>query len=232
MALPLFFEENLSADKQFTVSEKSSKHIVQVLRMQSGDQVTLVNGKGMVLTAEILLADKKNTSVQIVKEEFFPHPTPSITIALSLIKNTSRFEWFIEKATEIGVSAIIPLLCKRTEKTHFRKERITSVMISAMLQSKQAWLPQLTDPQKITDVIKREEYDQKYIAHCEEEKKRELKNISVDHSLSKIILIGPEGDFTMEEIQSSIQQNYIPVSLGATRLRTETAGVVAAVLLK
>lgn len=230
MALPLFYEENLSSANRFTLSEESSRHIVQVLRMQEGEQLMLTNGKGQTLTVEITSAHKKKTEVKIKNKEFIPLPQPKITIAISFIKNTSRFEWFLEKATEIGISEIIPLICKRTEKTHFREERMKTILISAMLQSRQVWLPELSAPIKINE-LKDENYEQKFIAHCIEDDKKELNSL-IDKKVSKIILIGPEGDFTEEEIQAAVQQNYIPVSLGKTRLRTETAGLVAAVLLK
>lgn len=232
MALPLFFEENFSSSTLFTVSEESSKHIHLVLRMHAGENILLTNGKGTLITAEIISANKNKTEVQIIKEEIISYPNPKIAIAISLIKNPNRFEWFVEKATEIGVSAIFPLICKRTEKTHFRIERIRSIMISAMLQSRHVWLPELYEPQKLSLLIESEKYDQKFIAHCIEKEKKELKSITIKNFLSKIILIGPEGDFTEEEIKSAIQHNYTPVTLGNTRLRTETAGVVAAVLLK
>lgn len=232
MALPYFFEENLPDSDRFVLSEESSRHIAQVLRMKEGEKILITNGKGYTLTVKIISADKKKTEVKIISKEFSPPKTPKITIAISLIKNTSRFEWFIEKASEIGISEIIPLLCKRTEKTHFRSERIKSILISAMLQSRQAWIPELSEPIKINDLIKNKDYQQKFIAHCLEDDKRELKSVSIDKSTPGIILIGPEGDFTEEEIKEAIQQNYIPVTLGETRLRTETAGIVAAVILK
>jgi 16S rRNA (uracil1498-N3)-methyltransferase len=233
MQLPFFYEENLPDSNQFILSEDTARHIVQVLRMKEGEQVMITNGKGQTLTAEIVLADKKKTEVKIKNKDFVCQPQPKISIAISLIKNANRFEWFLEKATEIGVSSIIPLLCKRTEKTHFREERMRTILISAMLQSRQAWLPELSVSKKINEFLKNDlQYDQKFIAHCLEEEKKELKDFKLNNSSSKIILIGPEGDFTKEEIDLALENNYIPVSLGETRLRTETAGMVAAVLLK
>jgi 16S rRNA (uracil1498-N3)-methyltransferase len=231
MPLPFFYEESFPDTDPFTISEESSRHIVQVLRMQEGEQLMLTNGKGQTLTVEITSAHKKKTEVKIKNKEFIPLPQPKITVAISFIKNTSRFEWFLEKAAEIGISEIIPLICKRTEKTHFREERMKTILTSAMLQSRQAWLPELSAPLKINELIKNKNYEQKFIAHCIEEDKKELNDL-VNKKVSKIILIGPEGDFTEEEIQAAVQQNYIPVSLGKTRLRTETAGLVAAVLLQ
>jgi 16S rRNA (uracil1498-N3)-methyltransferase len=233
MPLPFFYEENLPDSNEFTLTEDSSRHIVQVLRMKEGEQIMLTNGKGQTQTVEIVSAHKKKTEVKIKNKEFVCQPEPKISIAISFIKNTSRFEWFLEKATEIGISTIIPLICKRTEKTHFRTERMKTILISAMLQSRQAWLPELTEPQKIDDFLKPDlPYDQKFIAHCLEEEKRELKDYKLDDTSSKIILIGPEGDFTKQEIDLALNNNFVPVSLGQTRLRTETAGIVAAVLLK
>lgn len=230
MAAPFFFEKNLSSDGEFILSEETSRHIVQVLRMKEKEQIILTNGKGYTKTASIIFSDKKKTRVKIVYTQFHEQANPKTAIAISLIKNTNRFEWFLEKATEIGIAAIIPLICKRSEKTHFRSERMNSILISAMLQSQQSWLPEISEPVKFSDVLKNENYDQKFIAHCFDKEKRELKNV-IEKNFSKIILIGPEGDFTEEEIQKAIQQNYVPVSLGETRLRTETAGLVAAVLL-
>ncbi len=231
MSLPFFYEENLTGSDRFFLTEASSKHIAQVLRMQEGEQVLLTNGKGEIWTVEIVVAHKRQTEVRVIEKSLVPRREPKISIAISFIKSASRFEWFLEKATEIGITEIIPLICKRTEKSHFRLERMQTILISAMLQSRQAWLPELRDPIKINDLVKDATYNQKFIAHCLETDKKELKNISLEKA-SRIILIGPEGDFTDDEIESALAQNYIPVSLGDTRLRTETAGLVAAVLLK
>lgn len=231
MSLPFFYEENLPETDRFILSEESSRHIAQVLRMQEAEQLMITNGKGQTLNVEIITPHKKKTEVKTIHKEFFPRRKPEISIAISFIKSASRFEWFLEKATEIGISAIIPLLCKRTEKSHFREDRMKTILISGMLQSRQAWLPELHAPVKINDFIKSNAYEQKFIAHCVDEEKKLLNKSVATESASKVILIGPEGDFTEEEINNALQQNYIPVSLGETRLRTETAGLVAAVLL-
>ena len=232
MSLPFFYEENLPDTGTFALSEESSRHIVQVLRMQQSEQLLLTNGKGQTLTAEIISPHKKKTEVKVIGKNFIPKKEPGVAVAISFIKNAGRFEWFLEKATEIGISTIIPLLCKRTEKTHFREERMKTIITSAMLQSRQAWLPEISAPVKTEELLKTMGYQQKFIAHCIDEKKKDLDSSILDKNSSKIILIGPEGDFTSEEIQLAIQQNYIPVTLGETRLRTETAGLVAAVLLR
>ncbi len=214
------------------MSEETSRHMVQVLRMKEGDRIQITDGKGSLLTAEITSAHKKKTEISIEKKEFFPYKHPKVAIAVSLLKNTGRFEWFLEKSTEIGVGEIIPLLCSRTEKNHFREDRMKTILISALIQSRQVWLPELKAPEKYSSFIQNtNRFDIKLIAHCLEDQKKSLQDFSSDKLTSKIILIGPEGDFSPEEIEQALSQNFIPVSLGENRLRTETAAIVAAVKL-
>ena len=229
MSLPIFFQEEFSKESIFVLNEETSKYVIQVLRMKNGEQLQLTNGKGKIITAEIITEHKKSTEIKVLSTTNIAPRTSNITIAISLIKNTNRFEWFLEKATEIGVSEIIPIICERTEKQNFRHGRMKNILVSAMLQSQQAWLPLLHQPTKFPEAIKNSSQQKKYIAHCIEEEKKELSNETNDRS--SIILIGPEGDFTKPEIDLAIANNFIPVSLGNTRLRTETAGMVAAVLL-
>ena len=230
MQLPFFFEENFPSEDDFILGEETSKHIVQVLRMHENENLIITNGKGQVLTAKIIKANKRNTEVQIINKSVTPKLTPEISIGISLIKNINRFEWFLEKATEIGVAEIIPIICERTEKQHFRYDRMKSIIVSAMLQSQQAWLPVLHEPVKLGVILKNSLHQNKYIAHCIDDNKKHLSNEVISKE-DRIILIGPEGDFTKDEITIALKNNYTPVSLGQTRLRTETAGIVAAVLL-
>jgi 16S rRNA (uracil1498-N3)-methyltransferase len=199
--------------------------------MKEGVEIILTNGKGYTLNVVVLHPDKKHTRVKIISKHFSEIALPETCIAISLIKNNNRFEWFAEKATELGISRIVPLVCHRTEKTHFKKERITSILISAMLQSQQSWLPELSEPSSFDAVVKNANFEQKFIAHCLPEQKNDLKNVVLSNR-SKIVLVGPEGDFTAEEIAAALQNNFLPVSLGETRLRTETAGIVSAVVIK
>ncbi len=232
MQLPFFFEENLPVSDKFILSEETSKHVVQVLRMHEKDQLLITNGKGQVLTASVTNADKRKAEVIITNKEIIPAHSLKISVGISLIKNPHRFEWFLEKATELGVSEVIPLICRRTEKQHFRSQRMRGILISAMLQSRQAWTPELRMPVKFADIIKEETtYKQKFIAHCNDGDRKTISISANKEAASKLILIGPEGDFTEDEITNALQKNYIAVSLGETRLRTETAGLVAAVLL-
>ena len=229
MSLPFFFHEDLNNETLFSLGEDTSKHIIQVLRMKAGEQFQLSDGKGKIITAEIISENKKAVEVRVLITDNRQPTTHKITIAISLIKNNNRFEWFLEKATEIGVSEIIPLICERTEKQNFRHDRIKNILISAMLQSQQAWLPILHQPIKFSEVIKNAEQQNKFIAHCIEDETKKIIDPSINQS--SIILIGPEGDFTKQEIEMAIANNFIPATLGNTRLRSETAGMVAAVLL-
>jgi 16S rRNA (uracil1498-N3)-methyltransferase len=230
MALPFFYESTVAASSSlFELSEETSKHCIQVLRMRTGERIQLTNGKGGLYTASIAHEDKKHCTVNIESEKQYPLPDKKTTIAVSLLKNASRFEWFLEKATEIGVTEIIPLICARTEHTRFRFERMQQILISAMLQSQQSWLPVLHEPIKLQTLLEDHSATQKLIAHCEEDAKSPIQSIALSESV--LMLIGPEGDFTPEEIKLVLDHTYQPVSLGNTRLRTETAAIVASTFL-
>jgi 16S rRNA (uracil1498-N3)-methyltransferase len=232
MALPFFYIEEIIAKNNLVLNEETSKHIIQVLRMQNGEQLQLTDGKGNLFTAEIIDNNRKRCTVKIIQTAS-NQQTGNITIAISLVKNANRFEWFLEKAAEIGINEIIPLICTRTEKQHFRQDRMQGILISAMLQSQQIFLPVLHDPIKLDEVISKASQVQKFIAHCEDENNKvQLTGKLLTPLASSLILIGPEGDFTKDEIQQALKNNFVPVALGNTRLRTETAGMVAAALLR
>ena len=255
MALPFFYSSSYDPGQaDLILDEDNSRHIVQVLRMQRGELLQLTDGRGNLLTAAILDDHKKKCLVQIRTATWQPPREKRVSIALSLLKNANRFEWFLEKATEIGVTTIVPLLCERTERQHFRQDRLQNILVSAMLQSQQAWLPILQSPTPLMDLVANPGHDQLFIAHCLEEQKIALADAArstfdapvtvgatpssavspaAGDSLtpSRLILIGPEGDFSPNEIELSIQRGFLPVTLGSTRLRTETAGIVAATLL-
>ncbi len=233
MAQPFFYNNEINTSTaNLVLNEETSKHVVQVLRMKVGEQLQITDGKGNLFTTEIIDDHKKKAEVKILSSSFIKASERKITIAISLVKNTSRFEWFLEKATEIGVNEIIPLVCTRTEKQHFRFERMNGILISAMLQSQQAWLPALHEPVRFDDLMMRQFDDcRKYIAHCLPGENKESLNHQITKSSNQLIIIGPEGDFTTPEIEKALQNNYAAVALGETRLRTETAGIVAATLL-
>ena len=231
MALPFFYIDNYSGQKQIELDEDTSRHVVQVLRMKEGEQLNLTDGKGSLLTCEITDANKKHCHVEVRAKNDSPKPLIQVSIAISLLKNTNRFEWFLEKATEIGVSEIIPLICERTEKEKFRYDRLNGICISAMLQSQQCWLPVLQEPVEFNKLVKESIVVPRFIAHCMEADRKPISSFQTSKFPQALILIGPEGDFSAPEIELAMQHEFIPVILGETRLRTETAGVVAAVIL-
>src|SRR6188508_2182432 len=194
MALPFFYIADFnSSQKEIVLDEDTSRHVVQVLRMKEGEKLNLTDGKGNLITAEVIDAHKKHCSVKIIDSQLTIQDSRKVTIAISLLKNTSRFEWFLEKATEIGISEIIPLICERTEKQKFRLDRMKTICVSAMLQSQQTWLPVLHEPKQFNHLaIEQFDDQQKFIAHCEEsDQKNSLSTFqSFNHST---ILIGPEG---------------------------------------
>ena len=232
MQLPYFYEPSIAAANALIIlGEETSKHCVQVLRMRDGDRLQLINGKGSLYTAVIVAADKKWCSVRIEETSYRPPENRKINIAISLLKNSSRWEWFLEKAVEIGVQEIVPLLCERTEKQHYKEDRLQSIVVAAMLQSRRLWLPVLHLPTTFAEAVSKSgSFTQKFIAHCADDNSKTSLQ-AAPHQLSAQIMIGPEGDFTDKEIALALQHNYQPVSLGSTRLRTETAGVVASALL-
>jgi 16S rRNA (uracil1498-N3)-methyltransferase len=235
MQLPFFFAEiNSPSEKQVTLDEDTSRHVVQVLRMKEGDGINLTDGKGHIFSSKISSAHKKHSTVSVISVDTAVQPLPKSVIGISLLKNTARFEWFLEKATELGITEIVPLMCSRTEKEKFRADRMKNILVSAMLQSQQSWLPVLHQPVSFELLFAMEEVvnaDGKFIAHCANTEKKVLKD-AIQMAGNRILLIGPEGDFTNEEIAFAIDNKFVPVSLGTTRLRTETAGMVGAVILK
>jgi 16S rRNA (uracil1498-N3)-methyltransferase len=236
VSFPFFYiEEYDPSQQQIVLNEDTSKHVVQVLRMKVAEKLNLTDGKGNLITAEIVNDHKKKCEVKVEGTRFKEQGTRRVTIAISLLKNSNRFEWFLEKATEIGIYEIIPLICERTEKQKFRKDRMQNILISTMLQSQQCWLPVLHNPIDYNLIFRQEEIihaSQKFIAHCIDDQKRSLADLVNETLSSQIILIGPEGDFTPDEVKLAVHNHFDAVSLGDTRLRAETAGVVGATILK
>ena len=231
MSVPYFYEPQLTnMVSTYILSEETSKHCVQVLRMKEGDRIDLTNGIGEIFESTITNAHKKSATVQIQHQKSIAAPTQKITLGISLLKNAVRLEWLLEKATEMGVHAIVPLLCERTIHERFKQDRMQNILQSAMIQSQQAWLPILHSPTTFADCIKSLQGAQKFIAHCEPTQKTSIKELKVSDDC--VLLIGPEGDFSPHEIEEAINQQYQAIHLGNTRLRTETAGIFALSVLK
>jgi 16S rRNA (uracil1498-N3)-methyltransferase len=228
--MQLFYEPNIS-QSPLQLSEENQRHIVQVLRMQVGDAMMLTDGNGKHGIATITAIAKKSCAVALTDVQYQAPTKPAISIGIAFTKNNSRMEWLLEKITEIGVATIYPIQTKRTEQLYPKKDRLQHILVSAMCQSKQFYLPQLHDMLPLEKLIAQDSSQQKFIAHCiDAEPKNTIAQLAQTNT-SAIVLIGPEGDFTPQEIEQCLANGYQPITLGATRLRTETAGLVAIALL-
>lgn len=222
----LFFHPDLNQDN-FDLTEGESKHISQVLRYKTGDQLNLTDGFGQLVKVEISSLGKKSVSVKVLeRKEEKPTPNCLITLAVGMVKSTDRLEWMVEKLTEIGIGQIVFLDCDRNERKKINLEKLERKSVSAMKQSGQLFKPVLSHL-KWEDFF-RIDFDQKFIAHCERFLPEEHLCKLAKPDVKSVVCIGPEGDFSEEELKISLANGFIPVNLGATRLRTETAAIIAA----
>jgi len=224
--MQIFYTPELTGDN-FTLNETESKHAIRVLRLNTGDIIQLVDGKGGYYTARITEPNPKRCQIEVItKEENFGKRKSYLHIAVAPTKNIDRFEWFLEKATEIGIDEITPLICEHSERKVIKDDRLEKVIVSAMKQSIKAYLPKLNPLTLFDELIGQPFKGNKFIAHCYEQNKKQLKEEITPNS-SNLILIGPEGDFSEHEVDQALRNNFIPISLGNSRLRTETAAIVA-----
>ena len=208
--------------------ESDSQHCVRVLRMKEGDTHEVIDGKGHRYTCRLIEAHAKRAHVEIIEKQDVPLSWQNnITIAVAPTKHLDRMEWMVEKLTEIGVNRIIPLLCRYSERKELKIERLEKIAISAMKQSLKTVLPIIDVMTPIKDVITKQMYDQRFIAYCDTSIPRKLLSAEYRANKDTLILIGPEGDFSTEEINMALNSGYNPISLGDNRLRTETAAIVA-----
>ena len=225
--MQLFFNPDINeSTSQITFDREESKHIVKVLRKSVGDDLHITNGKGWLFIAEITLADIKNCIATITSKTFKPERKYNVHIAVAPTKMNDRYEWFLEKATEIGIDTITPIICDHSERKVIKIDRFEKILQSAMKQSLHYYMPKLNNAISFKEFIKQEFTGQKFIAHCEETDKKSFKK-ELQPNEDVLILIGPEGDFSVKEIKQALQNGFIPVTLGETRLRTETAAIVA-----
>ena len=224
----IFFNRQLlKSTNEIIFSEDEAKHIVKVLRKNIGDEIMVTNGEGLQWNGSISSIDIKCVKARKLNATLIPKTKENIHIAISLIKSTSRMEWFIEKATEIGVSEITPITCSNSERKSLNFERCQKIMISAMKQSKRFFVPKLNPIIPIKEFLELGSGDSDiYIAHCHDLEKKLVNQLGLINDKVKI-MIGPEGDFSIDEINFSISKGAIPISLGLNRLRTETAGILA-----
>lgn len=225
--MQLFYNPTLdNSATQFSFSAVESHHIVKVLRKKIGDILEVTDGKGHLYSVQMLTIDPKHCRAEIISKKKKHQKMHSLHMVVAPTKNNDRFEWFLEKATEIGVNQITPIICERSERKVIKPERLQKVVQAAMKQSLQTYLPKVNDAISYTAFLKQELQGLLFIAHCKEEEKMDLKRrVAPDKDIT--ILIGPEGDFSNDEIQLAYEKGFLPVSLGPNRLRTETAALVA-----
>ena len=225
--MQLFYNPNILEDTvEITFSKEESRHIAKVLRKRNGDILYITNGKGWLFTSEIINAEIKKCVVKILSKELKPKHKYSLHLAVAPTKMNDRYEWFLEKATEIGVDSITPIICDHSERKIIKEARFNKIIETAMKQSLQCYLPVLKEAIIFKNYIKQDFIGQLFIAHCEETDRKSLKT-EILQNKEITILIGPEGDFSVKEIELALLHNFIPVTLGKTRLRTETAAIVA-----
>lgn len=226
--MQLFYNPHIEQNtKEITFNKDESRHIVRVLRKKENDILHITNGKGYLFLATISMANDKKCIATITEVQEKPKNwNYYLHMVVAPTKNIDRFEWFLEKATEIGVDEITPIICQNSERKVVKTERLEKIIQSAMKQSLKFTLPKLNEPLKFSDFIQQSFTNEVFIAHCEVSEKKSLKE-AVQANSKITILIGPEGDFSSEEIKKSIAEHFVPITLGNNRLRTETAAVVA-----
>lgn len=226
--MQLFYNADLRPnDTEIRFSKEESRHIVKVLRKSIGDILNITNGEGWLFTAEISVVDIKNCIAHIISAELQPKKKYKLHMVVAPTKMNDRYEWFLEKATEIGIDSITPIVCDNSERRVVKLERLNKILQSAMKQSLNCYLPKLNELISLDDFLTKPKAGQSFVAHCEDhDDKKSLKEL-LEPNQDVTILIGPEGDFSTREIKLAHDHNYVPVSLGQTRLRTETAAIVA-----
>lgn len=227
----LFYNQDISeTDSKVVLLKEETKHLTKVMRKKVGDIIFITNGKGLLVETKINLINKSNTELLIVKSETYIQSKFKINIAIAPTKMNDRTEWFVEKATEIGIDSISTVLCEKSERKAIKLDRLNKIAVSAMKQSLQYYKPYIQELVTFDSFINDCKSDNKFIAHCKEVNKQHLSSYKLN-SNSTTVLIGPEGGFTQKEIQNAEEKGFIAVTLGNNRLRTETAALVATQIL-
>jgi len=225
--MSLFFNPSINLEtKSFIFSAEESKHIYKVLRKVPGDKIIVTNGKGLEWLGKLIHVGQKNTQIKKIEANTQKGIPYELEIAIAPTKSNDRIQWFIEKATEIGVKKIHFIKTENSKRKKINLTRFKKIAISAMKQSKQFHLPEIEDIISYKEFLEKNTIEKRYIAHCNDSSKKHIAEISVDFK-PLIILIGPEGDFTKNEILTALSKEYQPISLGDQRLRTETAALYA-----
>jgi 16S rRNA (uracil1498-N3)-methyltransferase len=220
------YDSNCQGTGSSQLNADESHHLVRVLRFQTGDEVAGTNGKGLEMKGYVQAADAKRAVLEWTEVIEHEKKRSTITLAVAPTKSIDRFEWFLEKATELGIDRIIPIWTKNSERKKLRIDRSYKVILAAVKQSKQVFVPELKEPMTFEELINWDANGDRFIAHCHDGEKPLLFD-SIHAGNDVCVGIGPEGDFDSDEVQKAIQNGWKAISLGENRLRTETAGIVA-----
>lgn len=224
----VFYAQDISGDLVLLDAEES-RHSAKVLRIRPGQEVAVTDGSGQWCRAVVESSHPRSTGLRITgRQQDYRKRTFHLHMAVAPTKNIDRFEWFLEKATECGIDEITPLLCHNSERHTIRHERLNKIMIAAMKQSMRAWLPKLNPLEDALSFFQKSRPEQAFIAHCGDGEKHHLRNMYRTGE-NALIVVGPEGDFSGEELRKALSNGFQPISLGTHRLRTETAAVVLCV---
>lgn len=224
--MELLVDTSFSASEG-VLSEEESRHCISVMRHRVGDEVNVSNGQGILFRCTIEKANSKECLLNVVEQIEQPRPAHHLHMAVAPTKNIDRFEWFVEKAVEMGVGEITPIICQHSERTHLRLDRLYRLVVAACKQSLKFYLPQINEPCTATDLISNATEEQRYILHCVHNAPKEHLFNMVSKGMSSLVLIGPEGDFSQQEIEQARLHNFAEPTLGDERLRTETAAMMA-----
>jgi len=223
--MQIFYCPDINPFQIYTLGKEESQHSIKVLRQKEGEKVYLTDGIGNMYEAEILEANPKGCTIKVIntqnqfnKRDYYLH------VAIAPTKNISRIEWFLEKATEMGIDEITPIVCEHSERVVVKQERLEKIIVSAMKQSLKAYLPKLNPPTPLLQIIQNAKEKNKYIGYCQSEDRKQIKDIYKAKE-SVLIVIGPEGDFSEKEVEAAQKHKFQKITLGKERLRTETAGL-------
>jgi 16S rRNA (uracil1498-N3)-methyltransferase len=225
--MQLFYCPDINPNQIYTLGKEESQHCVKVLRLKENDTLFLTDGQGNLYKAEIVEAMPRSCSVRIIetqveygKRDYYLH------VAIAPTKNIARIEWFLEKATEMGIDEITPIICEHSERDIIKNERLEKIIVSAMKQSLKAYLPKLNEAIPIKNLIQNSKEENKLICYCQDDDRKKIQDIYKPKE-SVLIIIGPEGDFSEKEVKEALNNNFQKITLGKERLRTETAGLYA-----
>lgn len=228
--MQLFYEEEITTNGGY-LDPTESTHCIKALRHKAGDEILIINGKGQIFKALIKDANPKKCRVEIVSQETQPPSSVECHIAIAPTKNMERTEWFVEKSTELGIETITPIVCRNSERKTIKPERLGKVVISAIKQSGSLWRPLINELSDFDSFIGQQFKGDKFIAHCHSGNEPHLKDL-VERGNNTLVLIGPEGDFTIEEVKRAEAMGFKAISLGPKRLRTETAALAACHIIR